>query len=75
MQTPKFDALAKVYVEAYLKGAKQLPVVDVEEKKKKASVYVEGLLAHGGPSTDVFRKKIGAEKTAELFRSVLFGTK
>ena len=74
-QTPKFDALAKLYMEAYLKGANQLPAVDVEEKKKKASVYVEGLLAHGGPSTDVFKKKFGAEKTAELFRNVLFFTK
>lgn len=75
VQTPKFDALAKAYVEAYLKGANQLQLVDVEEKKKKASVYVVGLLAHGGPSTDVFKKKFGAEKTAELFRNVLFGTK
>ena len=32
------------------------------------------LLKNGGPSTDVFKKGIGHEKTAELFRKVLFGT-
>lgn len=74
-QTQKFDLLAKEYLEAYLNGANQLPEVNKEDKKKKASVYVEGLLEHGGPSTDVFKKKIGLEKTAELFRQVLFGTK
>lgn len=39
---------------------------------EKASVYVEGLLTHGGPSTDVFKKGIGNEKTAQLFRKYLF---
>ncbi|MBO7398122.1 MAG: hypothetical protein J6V10_03435 [Clostridia bacterium] len=48
-------------------------VTDVETKKKKAAVYVEGLLENGGPSTDAFIKAIGAEKTGELFRKVLFG--
>lgn len=33
-----------------------------------------GLLKHGGPSTDVFKKGIGAEITTDLFRKVLFGT-
>lgn len=46
-----------------------------EAKKEKASVYVEGLLSNGGPSTDVFNGEFGAEKTAELFRRVLLGTK
>jgi hypothetical protein len=32
------------------------------------------LLANGGPSTDVFKKGIGDEKTAALFRKTLFGT-
>ena len=41
---------------------------------EKVSVYVNGLLSHGGPSTDVFRKAIGEAKTAELFHRVLFGT-
>ena len=33
-----------------------------------------GLLKNGGPSTDVFKKGIGDEKTAALFRKILFAT-
>ena len=74
-QTQNYDELTKAYLKAYLDGANQLPEVNKDDKKKKASVYVEGLLEHGGPSTDVFKKKMGSEKTADLFRQVLFGTK
>ena len=44
-------------------------------KLEKASLYVEGLISKGGPSTDAFKKAIGEERTAELFRNILFGTK
>ena len=47
---------------------------DKLEKQRKASVYVEGLLENGGPSTDVFVKGLGHERTARLFRHILFGT-
>ena len=47
---------------------------EASPKREKASVYVEGLLKNGGPSTDVFKKGLGEEKTAELFRKVLFAT-
>lgn len=43
-------------------------------KMQKASVYVEGLLSNGGPSTDIFKEYYGEEKTAYLFRKILFGT-
>lgn len=43
-------------------------------KELSCGVYVEGLLKNGGPSTDVFKKGIGEEKTAELFRKILFAT-
>ena len=33
-----------------------------------------GLLKNGGPSTDVFLKALGQEKTEWVFRSALFGT-
>ena len=75
IQTPAFDDAAFQYLTAYLEAAKAAPVCDADTKREKASVYVEGLLTHGGPSTDVFKKSIGEEKTAQLFRSVLFGTK
>jgi hypothetical protein len=30
-------------------------------------------LSQGGPSTDVFKKALGEDKTARLFKTVLFG--
>ena len=71
--TPNMDALTEKHFDAYL-GAPCERISDAEEKKKKASYYVEGLLEKGGPSTDVFKKKLGIEKTATLFRKYLFGT-
>jgi hypothetical protein len=71
-QSGVVDALAEDHFDAYI-GSPAPEVQDVEAKKKKAAVYVEGLLEKGGPSTDAFIKAIGAEKTGELFRKVLFG--
>ena len=68
-----FDRLAEAHFAAWL-GAKCEPLADPEAKRAKTAAYVDGLLAHGGPSTDVFRKALGQEKTERLFRSVLFGT-
>lgn len=72
--TPAFDDTAMDYLNAYLAAAKAAAPCDAEPKREKAAVYVEGLLTHGGPSTDVFKKGIGEEKTAELFRKTLFAT-
>ena len=72
--TPAFDACAVKYLEAFLAQAKDAPPCQAEAKREKASVYVEGLLTHGGPSTDVFKKGIGEIATAELFRKTLFAT-
>ena len=69
-----FDNFTTVYFEKYVKTKVPL-VTDMNAKNEKASVYVEGLLKHGGPSTDVFKKEFGEAKTAKLFRNVLFGTK
>ena len=67
-----FDELTERHFEAYLSSSSVL-VDDERAKCDKASVYVNGLLEKGGPSTDVFKKSLGVEKTAELFRKVLFG--
>ncbi len=69
-----FDELTLKYLSAYLEAVKTAPACPEEAKKAAARVYTEGLLSNGGPSTDVFKKGIGPEKTAELFRNVLFGT-
>ena len=74
LSTPAFNDAALQYMTAFLKDAQAAPGCDPKAKREKASVYVEGLLSHGGPSTDVFKKSIGSEKTASLFRTVLFGT-
>ena len=70
-----FDDYAMEHFQAYINTVNGGSDVDSELKQKKASVYVEGLLKNGGPSTDVFKKALGEEATAELFRSYLFGTK
>jgi hypothetical protein len=72
--TAAFDSCAAEYLQAFLAAAKDAPACPAEPKREKASVYVEGLLQHGGPSTDVFKKGIGDEKTTLLFRKILFGT-
>ncbi len=69
-----FDACVRDYTQAFLEACDQAPESDPDIKREKASVYVEGLLTNGGPSTDVFIKGIGLEKTQKLFRKVLFGT-
>lgn len=70
-----FDKFTAAYFENFLNSdAAKVLVNDVKTKKEKASVYVEGLLSNGGPSTDVFKKQFGEPKTAKLFRKVLFGT-
>ena len=66
------QSLADQHFEAYIKSSKT-PVTDRAAKLEKARVYVNGLIEKGGPSTDVFKKAIGQEKTRELFERILFG--
>ena len=73
-QTSSFDKLAQEYFKTYMEISKDAPCCEKEVKQEKASVYVEGLLNNGGPSTDIFVKHYGKEKTAKLFREILFGT-
>jgi hypothetical protein len=68
-----FDRLALDHFTAWL-NADCPPLTDPAAKRAKAAAYVDGLLTHGGPSTDVFKKALGQEKTERLFRAVLFGT-
>lgn len=70
-QSARFDELACSHFEAYLSTAPE--VADRNQKQEKVAYYVNGLLKNGGPSTDVFKKALGEEVTAKLFRNVLFG--
>ena len=67
-----FDDFAIKYLAAFLKVANKAFPCDSELKKSNAAYYVRGLLEHGGPSTDVFIRAIGRQKTETLFRKVLF---
>lgn len=71
-QKDDLEALAAEHFSAYL-HAPAKKVADVAKKKALSKEYVEGLLREGGPSTDVFKKALGEEKTAKLFKTVLFG--
>ena len=71
-QTESLDAMTLEHFEAYLASSDDVPE-DPCAKRKKAEYYVRGLLKNGGPSTDVFKKSLGAEKTEKLFTDVLFG--
>ena len=73
-QTAAFDDAAGKYFTAFLDAARAALPSDPGAKRKKTAVYVDGLLTHGGPSTNVFQKGIGREKTADLFHRVLFST-
>ncbi len=72
--TVPFDVLADKYLSAFLSDCSLAPACDPEAKRTKAAVYVEGLMQNGGPSTDVFKKALGEDKTTDLFRRILFGT-
>ena len=71
-QTKGLDELTEKHFDAYLSTPAEV-VTDKEAKLEKASYYVEGLLEKGGPSTDVFKKSLGVEKTTTLFKKYLFG--
>lgn len=72
-QTPELDALTYEHFEAYL-NAPATDTADKAQKRARSAAYVDGLLTNGGPSTDVFKKTLGADATTKLFRLVLFGT-
>ena len=68
----ELDEMTLEHFKAYLSSSTD-SVEDAEAKKDMAAVYVNGLLEKGGPSTDVFKKELGIEKTTKLVREILFG--
>lgn len=71
-QKEELEKLATAYLKAFI-SLKAERTSDIKEKTNKSSAYVNGLLTNGGPSTNVFMKHIGKEKTTKLFEKVLFG--
>lgn len=71
--TAGFDAYTLDYISAFL----SLSGDACEETSKiaRTEIYATGLITQGGPATDVFKQEFGEEKTGEIIRKVLFGTK
>lgn len=71
--TTDFDAYTIDYISAYINLVAD--ACDKSEKIARTEVYAGGLITQGGPATDVFKQEFGEEKTGEIIRKVLFGTK
>ena len=71
--TANFDFYTLEYVSAYL--SLEGDACDAAEKIARTELYASGLISQGGPATDVFKQEFGEEKTGEIIRRVLFGTK
>lgn len=68
------DMLDKA-LEPILAYGKELPRLDADRRAEKAALqktYSNGLIEHGGVSTDAFVKALGTEKTRDFFDRVLF---
>ena len=68
-----FDKYTVEYILAYL--GLEGEICEKSEKIARTEVYASGLISQGGPATDVFKQEFGEEKTGEIIRKVLFGTK
>ena len=69
------DKTINEFLNNYLKWSSIANKCDINIKIKEARKYCEGLLEHGGPSTDTFIKNKGRDYTNNLYRNILFGTK
>ena len=68
-----FEDALSTYIEATVK----MPALSEEEMARQhanTQNYCDGLISKGGVSTDVFKKKLGEEKTHDFFNKVFFGT-
>jgi len=62
-------------LDAIMQYGQTLPILEEEAHKEKAALqktYSNGLIEHGGVSTDIFVKALGPETTRDFFDKVLF---
>lgn len=71
---PLYKDLSYKYFRAYLKLLEASPICPKHEKQAKVKNYVDGLLSQGGPSTNQFKKMIGANETRKLFTKYIFAS-
>ncbi len=69
----RLDTFETEMLDACFEMLREAPACDPAAKTAANRAYVDGLLQNGGPSTDLFVKKYGTEKTGRLFREYLFG--
>ena len=69
----EFDRYTTEYILAYLGLGGD--ACQRDEKIARTERYASGLISQGGPATDVFKQEFGEEKTGDIIRKVLFGTK
>ncbi len=74
-ESRSLDEFAIQYLTKYLELSKEMESCDPTKKKQKADEYTQGLLTHGGPSTDMFLKKKGKEFTESFYNDIFFHTK
>lgn len=65
-------ALQSEWLDAYLELIPSAVPCEPEAKIAKTREYVDGLLNNGGPAVDQFKKMLGNEKAASLFKKYVF---
>lgn len=64
-------------LETFLSMEKESPLLSKEEyqdKWQKTQDYIDGLIANGGASTDLFKSALGPDKTKKFFDTVFFAS-
>ena len=74
VQESSFDSISNHYLTQYIEIAATAHSCEAVTKRKKTSACVEGMLRSDSYSTNLIRQNIGEEKTAQLFRKILFAT-
>ena len=72
--TAEYQKLCEEFFRAYIGVLGSSVPCDRAEKQAKVRDYTNGLLHHGGPATDQFRKLFGEEATVELFTKYIFSS-
>lgn len=72
--TPEYKKLCDAFFRTYIDILGTAAPCDRAEKQAKVRDYTNGLLNHGGPATDQFRKLFGEEATVELFTKYIFSS-
>ena len=68
-----FDEICTKYIKEYLDQLKTAPACETEAKKAKTAGFAQGLLDHGGPAVDQFRKLFGEDAAKRIILGHMYG--